>query len=55
MKLKDIKFKIGSFFCRWLHWHAPGPVLSVYDPVNVHSVCKYCGKNIMLDSQGNWF
>lgn len=23
--------------------------------VNIHAKCKYCGKDIIRDSQGNWF
>jgi hypothetical protein len=55
MKIKDITFKIGKFFCKWLHWHKSDGLIWAKDPVNVHSTCKYCGKEIMQDSQGNWF
>lgn len=39
-----------------LHWHLPednGEQWS--DGCNQHAICKYCGKEIMMDSQGNWF
>ena len=37
-----------------LHWHEPDN--SVYlSGINLTSRCKYCGKEIMQDSQGNWF
>lgn len=26
-----------------------------YDGCSVHSHCRFCGKEIMQDSQGNWF
>jgi len=56
MKLKNVTFKIGKFFCRWLHWHAPdSSIWSAPGDINIHSICKYCGKEIMMDSQGNWF
>lgn len=25
------------------------------DELNTHGICKYCGKHIVRDSQGNWF
>ena len=39
-----------------LHWHMPedgGEQWS--DGCSQHAICKYCGKEIMMDSQGNWF
>lgn len=35
-------------------WHKPSGKQS-FDGISVHDVCKYCGKDIMQDSQGNWF
>ena len=44
------------FFHDILLWHKPAKKTDKYfDGCNVHSVCKYCGKEIMQDSQGNWF
>lgn len=37
-----------------LHWHEPDQSI-IYKGLNIHSKCKYCGKHIMQDSQGNWF
>lgn len=37
-----------------LHWHEPDQSI-IYKGLNTHSKCKYCGKHIMQDSQGNWF
>lgn len=54
MKIKDIKFKIGKFFCKWLHWHRPIGWVKIVG-INTKSICKYCEKEIMQDSQGNWF
>ena len=36
-----------------LGWHEPG-IEREFDGCNIHSVCKHCGKEIMIDSQGNW-
>ena len=42
------------FYHDILEWHRPDNTES-FDGCSYHSVCKYCGKNIMQDSQGNWF
>ena len=42
------------FYHDILEWHRPDNTES-FDGCSRHSVCKYCGKNIMQDSQGNWF
>jgi len=49
--------QLGSF--KWLFhdtlgWHMPNNFYN-FDGVNLSSRCKYCGKEIMQDSQGNWF
>lgn len=39
-----------------LGWHEPDKsVKQTYDGCNYHSKCRFCGKDIMQDSQGNWF
>lgn len=37
-----------------LGWHEPNKD-RWYDGCSVHATCKHCGKEIMQDSQGNWF
>lgn len=44
---------------KWLYhdilgWHQPDGRQD-FDGCSVTSRCKYCGKEIMQDSQGNWF
>ena len=44
---------------RWLFhnllgWHKPIKEKTFKD-INIISKCKYCGKEIAQDSQGNWF
>ena len=41
------------FFHNGLHWHEPTAIW--FDGFQVHSICKHCGKEIIRDSQGNWF
>lgn len=38
-----------------LGWHKPDKKPLYYDGCSVHATCKFCGKEIMQDSQGNWF
>lgn len=56
--LCPLYFKFGLF--KWfyhdiMHWHQPDNSPERFDGLSTHSVCKYCGKDIMQDSQGNWF
>ena len=37
-----------------LGWHRPSKEIKVAG-INYKSICKYCGKEITQDSQGNWF
>lgn len=50
-------FKLGwlrFFYHDILKWHVPEDIRLIYG-INVESICKYCGKEIIQDSQGNWF
>lgn len=51
--LKTGLFK--TFYHDILEWHQPGKYQRYFDGCSVHCVCKHCGKEIMQDSQGNWF
>lgn len=44
-----------SFFHDVLGWHEPDDSPMWSDGCSTHSRCKYCGAEIMQDSQGNWF
>ncbi len=56
-----IYFKtIGKLFKRFFHdilgWHVVSKDdKCYYDGCNVHCKCAICGKEVMQDSQGNWF
>ena len=50
-------FKFGllkKFYHDFMHWHTPSKKLS-FDGLSFHSKCKWCGEEILQDSQGNWF
>lgn len=48
----------GKVFKRLYHdkllWHIPQEARG-FDGCSMHSICKICKKEIMQDSQGNWF
>ena len=45
--------KIGYFFDKYLHWHSC--ITTGFDGISFVGKCKYCGKECLRDSQGNWF
>lgn len=48
-------FKAGVWlFHDIMGWHEPDDS-TFFDGCSVHSRCRYCKKEIMQDSQGNWF
>ncbi len=51
-------FKVGwfkFFYHDFLGWHTPDNSPRSFDGLSEHATCKYCGKDIMQDSHGNWF
>lgn len=44
-------------FSEFMGWHRPvkDPNKQYFDGASHHSTCRYCGKDIMQDSQGGWF
>ena len=38
-----------------LGWHTPDDSPQSFDGCSQHATCRHCGKDIMQDSQGNWF
>ena len=56
ISILDIEpFWLGKMFCKRLHWHKPENEFEWLGYDNWRATCKYCGKKILLDSQGNWF
>lgn len=48
-------YKLGTwFFHDIMGWHKPSDIHS-FDGCSEHSRCRFCKKEIMQDSQGNWF
>lgn len=50
----------GRIFNRFFHnvmeWHLPNDKEPQgFDGVNIHAHCRFCGKEIEQDSQGNWY
>ena len=45
---------LPRWFCDKLAWHMQGTELA-FDGCSMQSVCPRCGKQVMQDSQGNWF
>jgi hypothetical protein len=54
-------FYLKFGFNKWLYhdimgWHQPKDDAEItFDGCSSHCTCKHCGKEIMQDSQGNWF
>lgn len=44
----------SKFFCKVLGWHKE-PEETTYDGLTFKGKCSRCGKEVMQDSQGNWF
>lgn len=52
-----LKWGVGKwFYHNVLGWHMPKEnEKNSFDGCSEHNHCKYCDKDIMQDSQGNWF
>lgn len=48
---KSLKQRI---LCDFLGWHK-APKITKQSGINITGKCPRCGKDVMLDSQGNWF
>lgn len=45
-----------KFYCHGvMKLHIPDESTLWFDGCSRHAVCAYCGKDILQDSQGNWF
>lgn len=42
------------FYHDILKWHEPDKETIIYYRYNFYAKCRFCGKEIHLDSQGNW-
>lgn len=60
MRITMILYEDKGYF-RWLyhdifHWHIPDEATAIKYAMghSNYAVCKYCGRAILKDSQGNW-
>lgn len=55
--MKRIYRKLRVLLCKKLCWHKPGLIFgNINDPLHqCYGVCRFCGYNGMIDSQGNLF
>ena len=49
------KERLQRYFHDHVGWHFPANGITGWDGASFHATCKFCGKDIMQDSQGNWF
>ena len=47
--------KEQRWFCKYLGWHDGEGDITGFDGCSIHARCSICGKEVMMDSQGNWF
>ena len=45
---------LSMWACTKMGWHYVDAVTG-FDGCSIHGVCVRCGKDVMQDSQGNWF
>ena len=43
------------FYHNIMGWHLPDDKPQEFDGCNIRTHCKFCGKEIIQDSQGNWY
>ena len=51
-----VEFKLLG--CKYMGWHngrGTSSKGSAFDGCSIHAQCSWCGKDVMQDSQGNWF
>jgi hypothetical protein len=46
--------RIDRFMCDTMGWHKSNGT-ATFDGCSLHSVCPYCEREVLQDSQGNWF
>lgn len=52
---RNKKLTLWQRFREFMGWHKPTSGTYQHDGASMHSICQYCGKDIMQDSQGGWF
>lgn len=54
LRKKSLWFKLKLFTCKYLGWHN-APTKVSFDGCSLGGKCSTCGKDVLQDSQGNWF
>jgi len=49
------RWKGTTYACKQFGWHNGNGGSKSFDGCSIHATCSKCGKEVMLDSQGNWF
>jgi len=44
-----------KIYCEIFPWHNGSGIIKDFDGCSFKSTCSRCGKEVMMDSQGNWF
>lgn len=50
-----MKRLFSKFKCNILDWHKPSSKVKYIGGTNFISTCRFCGKEILRDSNGGWF
>ena len=48
------KYSSNRWFCNKMGWHLT-PKLQGFDGCSFTGICPRCNRNVLQDSQGNWF
>lgn len=47
--------RLQRFLHSYFGWHDGKGGHTTFDGCSTHALCSQCGKEVMQDSQGNWF
>ena len=46
---------LPKWFCDHLHWHLEPEINTGFNGCSFTGTCPRCGRDVMMDSNGNWF
>ena len=50
-----MRHRIRTWMCDTMGWHSAGDDTWGFDGASFSDHCKYCGRAVLMDSQGGWF
>jgi len=53
--LRIFSKRVRHWCCRELGWHDGSRSILEFDGISIHGRCRFCGRQVMMDSNGNWF